>query len=116
MGEVALDGLRRGEQRRILVLACGSAPDVVHVGGLLSLARCHVVLNDLDDDARTRCREQLDACLPGQAIFVQGNVLAKLSTLTSEGPFDLVVAGGLFDYLTDRQVRIVLTAAKRKLL
>jgi len=35
---------------------------------------------------------------------IPGNVFRSLGKLTKEGPFDLIIAGGLFDYLPDKQL------------
>jgi extracellular factor (EF) 3-hydroxypalmitic acid methyl ester biosynthesis protein len=39
--------------------------------------------------------------------FIPGNVLRALPALAAQGPYDLVLAGGLFDYLPDRAARFV---------
>ena len=48
--------------------------------------------------------------------YVQANVVTGIDQLRGLGPFDLVVAGGLFDYLPDRAATILLRRAFGRLL
>jgi len=72
------------------------------------------VLVDADADALAFARERLDR-LDGRCTFVQGRVPRVLGKLRHEGPFDLIVAGGLFDYLPDRWAVGTLAAAREQL-
>jgi hypothetical protein len=47
--------------------------------------------------------------------FVQGRVPRALTRLRTSGPFDLVVAGGLFDYLPDAWAVSTLTLVRELL-
>src|SRR5262249_52731112 len=64
---------------------------------------CRLVLNDIDPDALEFARGQLGA-IGKRAEYVAGNVLRCGSRLADGGPYDLILCGGLFDYLTDRHV------------
>jgi extracellular factor (EF) 3-hydroxypalmitic acid methyl ester biosynthesis protein len=87
-----------GDGRRLLLIAAGTAPDLRRA----PLARLRrgdvVVLNDADPDALTAARGHLGSIAPHCA-WVGGNVLRALPGLASMGPYDLVLAGGLLDYL-----------------
>jgi extracellular factor (EF) 3-hydroxypalmitic acid methyl ester biosynthesis protein len=47
--------------------------------------------------------------------FIPGNVLRAIPALAAQGPYDLVLAGGLFDYLPDRVARFVIGKAMTRL-
>ncbi len=102
---------------RVLVMACGSAPDVRAARTLLRSAAATIVLNDADADALAFAREGLERTRPlARVECVEGNVLRGVRSFEKRGPFDLVMAGGLFDYLSDRQMAFVVSQALRRLL
>jgi extracellular factor (EF) 3-hydroxypalmitic acid methyl ester biosynthesis protein len=106
---------RTAPPARVLSIACGPSRDV---RALLPVAHaCHgeIWLNDADVDALAFSR----ACLDGSALqcrYLPGNVFRVHKALAASGPFDLVVAGGLFDYLNDRQAVHLLTTIRQTLL
>jgi len=103
------DTLSERPDARILVIACGTAPDLRLVPRPM-LARARVVLNDGDRDALECCKADVSAIVPGVTL-VEGNLFASLRRFKALGPFDLVLAGGLFDYLPDRAATTLLRAA-----
>lgn len=93
---------RSYEPARVLSIACGPSRDVRHLAPLAPAIHGEIWLNDGDLDALAYSRQQLE----GTALrchYVPGNVFRVYKALAAEGPFDLVLAGGLFDYLNDRQ-------------
>jgi extracellular factor (EF) 3-hydroxypalmitic acid methyl ester biosynthesis protein len=103
------------EHARILVLACGSAPDLRSLCPQLARTSASFVLADMDPAALALSRRLLDPFVP-RIQYVQANVVTGLDQLRGLGPFDLVVAGGLFDYLPDRAATILLRRAFGRLL
>lgn len=102
---------------RVLVMACGSAPDVRAARTLLRSAEAAIVLNDADADALAFARAGLERLRPlARVEYVDGNALRAARSFEKRGPFDLVMAGGLFDYLDDRQIAFVVSHAVRRLL
>ena len=62
-----------------------------------------LVLNDVDPDALQYAPTHLPAATRAQTAAAPGNVLRTAAHLAADhGPFDLVLAGGLFDYLEER--------------
>lgn len=100
---------------RILILAAGSSPDLRLAQSILSTQRFHVVLLDQDDDALAFGAERLPL-LRDRLTLVRRNVVRGLTDVKAHGPFDLVLAGGLFDYLPDRVASLVLRHAREHLL
>jgi hypothetical protein len=72
------------------------------------------VLCDSDPDALDFSRQALEP-LCRRCRFVRGMVPRVLGRVAADGPFDLVYAGGLFDYLPDRLATRTLAIAHRTL-
>ena len=85
----------------ILVLAAGSAPDVRDAAAFIGSRDCRLVLCDTDPDAVARSEQAL-ASLGGRLVTLEGDVVWCSDSIDENGPYDLVVAGGLFDYLDDK--------------
>ncbi len=47
---------------------------------------------------------------------IQGNALTSLKKVAALGPFDLVLCGGLFDYLSDKQIQFLIEKSNAWLL
>lgn len=86
---------------RILSIGCGGCRDLRLVANRASTGAAEFVLVDADDDALEFAAGRLST-LGGQCRYVGGRVPRVLRHVRQWGPFDLVVAGGLFDYLPDR--------------
>jgi hypothetical protein len=112
------DGIRdvmaRKADCRVLSLACGSSPDIRALVSSVT-PEASFVLCDGDPDALAFSRERLGA-LGRRCRFVQGMVPRVLGRVAGSGPFDLVFAGGLFDYLPDRLAVRTLDIARSKLM
>src|SRR5262245_37970206 len=103
-----------GRGARILSLACGSSPDLrsilPHVPDDAAFALCDSDPGALDFSA-AHLRPIADRCT-----FIRGLVPRVLRRAAAAGPFDLIVAGGLFDYLPDRAIARTLAECWTKLL
>ena len=93
------------ENAQILSIGCGGARDLRLIVNLLEKTSATFVLCDSDADALECARTNLGK-IADRCIFVQGSVPRVLNRL--KGNFDLVVAGGLFDYLPERWIELVL--------
>lgn len=89
----------RPRQSRILALACGGVPDFELIAPHLVDFAGEVWLNDSDHDALDHAANVLQS-IAAHCHFIRGN--AVLAARSFPGDFDLVLAGGLFDYLEDR--------------
>ena len=99
---------------RIASIGCGGCRDLSLIQDYIPPTHGRFVLVDADADALAFARERLDR-LEGRCTFVQGRVPRVIGKLRHEGPFDLIVAGGLFDYLPDRWAVGTLSAAREQL-
>lgn len=93
---------RHAAPARVLSIACGPSRDVRQLVPIAHAVHGEIVLNDGDPDAIALSRQHLDGT-PLRCHYLPGNVFRVHKALAAEGPYDLVLAGGLFDYLTDRQ-------------
>ncbi|MCB4757617.1 MAG: methyltransferase domain-containing protein [Elusimicrobia bacterium] len=100
---------------KILIMACGSSPDVRLITKLIRGQKFQLVLIDSDPDAIKFSIESLYE-IGSKCKFIEGNIFTKIGTLSKLGPFDLIVAGGLFDYLNDKQIKFLVQKSISKLL
>jgi extracellular factor (EF) 3-hydroxypalmitic acid methyl ester biosynthesis protein len=89
---------------RILVVASGGAIDAWQARADLERASATVVFNDIEDDALRLIRERFGASRVCQH-YVAGNMFRKRRELTRLGKFDLILCGGLFDYVDMRHIQ-----------
>jgi extracellular factor (EF) 3-hydroxypalmitic acid methyl ester biosynthesis protein len=105
--------MRRGPDARILVLAVGSAPDLRRVRWNLFGIPKKLVIADWDAAALTSAQ----SAMISHGIFCEkwvGDLVSVLKELRSEH-FDAIVAGGIFDYLTDRTGKFVIGRCRQML-
>ncbi|HWS72643.1 MAG TPA: class I SAM-dependent methyltransferase [Thermoanaerobaculia bacterium] len=95
---------------RILAIACGGAPDFREVLPLLKRRRVEIHLNDADPAAIAFAKAKLDD-IAGKCRWHEGNALELFRHWRRLPPFDLILAGGLFDYLKDRAATFLLHQA-----
>lgn len=101
--------------RRILLIASGGAADLREVDPDLLQPGDRIVLNDMDPGALAHARATLPARTAGHIGTVQGNALRKAPVLAETGPYDLVLAGGLFDYLDVRPAQALAKTVLQRL-
>jgi extracellular factor (EF) 3-hydroxypalmitic acid methyl ester biosynthesis protein len=101
------DAVLRNDCARILALACGGCPDFRRVLPLLRRSEAEIHLNDSDPEALAFASRQL-APVVDRCVFLPGNALKIARRLRGGAPFDLILAGGLFDYLPERHAGYLL--------
>ena len=107
--------LVRSPNARILSIACGGCLDWAPVLPSLKQFTGEIVLNDFEPAALQFAEHRLRPVTPKYRL-VPGNILRVAKRLASGGSFDLVLAGGLFDYLNDKAAVFLLSAITRDLL
>jgi len=98
--------LANPKQTRIASLACGSCPDLRSIAGQLPSLAGEIWLNDSDPAAIEFSASRLRA-VRERCHFRGGDVLSVARGLP-RGAFDLVLAGGLYDYLDARKATLLL--------
>jgi hypothetical protein len=93
-----LHNQNRGKSPKILVLAAGASPDLRYVMDLVAPLDFRVVINDSDPEAIEHSLRELSP-IGGKVVAFEGNAIRCADEIREQGPYDLVAAGGLFDYL-----------------
>jgi len=94
---------------RVLSIGCGGSRDLM----LLEpheLSQLEVVLTDLDGAALELSAARLGDRVR-KLVCIQGNALRSANRLSAAGPFDVIVVGGLLDYLPERAAQTLLKRA-----
>jgi hypothetical protein len=99
---------------RVLCIATGPAYDVRCIASSIPPGG-RVVLNDSDPNALDFAHAHLANVAPPIGL-VAGNILRVYRKALALGPYDLVVAGGLFDYLNDPQAEHLIHVVVHELL
>jgi extracellular factor (EF) 3-hydroxypalmitic acid methyl ester biosynthesis protein len=86
---------------RILSVGCGTSEDVFQSLPEAALATCHFTLVDIDSLALQYSIERLRP-IADKITLLEGNIYRIIKRLT--GSFDLIIIGGVFDYLEDKVI------------
>lgn len=94
----------------ILICACGSSYDLRLLENTFDLSTSStIVLNDLDQNALDFSFKKLSSKTKKQVILEHSNALTLIRNLNRKNKqFDLILFGGLFDYLSDKQIKFLL--------
>lgn len=103
----------RPGRSRILVLGSGSGLEVEGALDALAASEAEVLLVDQDPDALRVAARRL-AELGNRAASVAADVTVASARVRERGPFDLVIASGLFDALSDEEAHRVLELVVRE--
>jgi extracellular factor (EF) 3-hydroxypalmitic acid methyl ester biosynthesis protein len=107
--------ISRSRSARVLSLGCGGCLDWLPLLRSLSDFEGEIVLNDYDDAALDLAAHRLRSATT-QFRLAPGNVIRVVARLAQERPFDVIVAGGLFDYLADKWISHLLRVISERLL
>lgn len=109
-----LNVARHHPKARVMSLGCGSCPDIALILPDLDAGEAEFFLVDLDADALEFSRQRLQA-IASRCHFANTNIL-KSAAQFPETTFDLIIIGGVFDYLPDALiVKILRDLAAKKL-
>lgn len=89
-------------EARILSVAGGGSRHLQMVQHSIAGAGPRLWLNDVDSEALDYSRAHLPAA-DGRLETIPGNVFRSVRKLEGGAPFDLILLGGLFDYLNERR-------------
>lgn len=107
--------IHHGLKPRMLSLGYGGCRDLLPLMKALTQFEGELILNDIDPAALSFAGKRLS---PATTRFqpLRANVLSAIRILRHDKRFDLVVAGGLFDYIPDRLLTLVLETVYHQLL
>lgn len=112
--KIISDAITNNNDARIAVLACGSGIDLKLIENVIINSNCTIYIIDQDQNAidftSKRCREISHKFIP-----VTKDVVSVMKMLSHEQPLDLIVAGGLFDYLRDKSSIFIINRCYQKL-
>lgn len=100
-----LDKVLEIENPKVLSIGCGSSADLFNIQKILKDASIAITLFDMDEGALTCSAEKLDL-IRDKCTLIQGNLLRLVKQINEQ--FDLILIGGVFDYLTDKTIVAVL--------
>jgi len=87
-------------ERRIISIGSGGCRDLRLIEPALRTPHVRLVINDIDKDAIEYSKEHLKS-IWHKITPIHGVVYRKTREISKHAPFDLIVAGGLLDYLPD---------------
>jgi SAM-dependent methyltransferase len=106
--------MQASEPCRVLSIGCGSNPDLRSIADQTA-STATFVLCDADRNALDLSRRELFS-LGERCKYIRGMVPRVLRQVRAHGPFNVILAGGLFDYLSDRFIVRTLHESWRHLL
>ncbi|MBN1698385.1 MAG: class I SAM-dependent methyltransferase [Spirochaetales bacterium] len=89
---------------KILLISSGNSRGVTVISDCLKHLPCRLYLNDADEEALEFSKKNLSA-LNDRCQYIKGYFSVSIKSLMENGPYDLVIIGGLFDYLKDKHIR-----------
>lgn len=99
--KLILDTIRTKPDARILIIGCGGAFDLRLIQTAIKHTDVYFVLNDMDPNAIAYADSKL-IHLKGKYQFVEGNIIRRLQEIKSQGPYDLILLGGVLDYFPEK--------------
>lgn len=106
--QLILDTVLNGKMApKILVIGCGGCKDIYSVKNYIKKRNFHLYLNDNDKDALNFAKVQLTG-INKKCKYIEGPVIAKLKEFENYGPFDLIISGGLFDYIKNKVLKFLI--------
>lgn len=107
--------INRNNNAKILSIAAGPCIDIRNARNCIQKSSAMIMITDTDPDAIAFSKEKIDSMI-GKCSFLCGNPLKLVNKFRDLGPFDLILTGGLFDYLSEEKINLVLNYSFKYLL
>jgi len=106
-----LEKISSGQKNiQVLIFGCGSCFDLRSIQhGIKHYDNYQIILNDMDANALKFSKSKLDKAILARSKFINKNIISHVRELSrTKEQYDLVLFGGIFDYLSDKQISFVL--------
>ena len=110
--ELILKTVQQNPNAKILSIGCGTSEDIKLNIEAIKKTNAAITLLDADTDALKYSSMALQE-IKDQVKTVHGNIYKLIRTITEQ--YDLVIIGGVFDYLTDKVIIKILSSLKNNL-
>lgn len=104
--------LKANPAARIMSIGCGTSEDIRLNIPAIASTDTHFTIVDADSDAIQYSMQNL-ASIQKQVTAIRGNIYKIVRTLKES--YDLILIGGVFDYLNDKTIVSVLSSLKQNL-
>jgi extracellular factor (EF) 3-hydroxypalmitic acid methyl ester biosynthesis protein len=102
-----IESIDKNKSAKILSLAAAGCIDIRITVSHIKESSAQLVINDIDKDALGFYQDRLNE-IKNTCFYFNDNPISILKKVRSLGPFDLILIGGLFDYLSDKQIILIL--------
>lgn len=94
---------------KILIIGCGNGYDIRAVQNIIKRSKSEIYLNDIDINAIDFTKNKLDSSTLDHCYFIHENILKLVKNKQLINlKFDMIMFGGVFDYLSDKSVIFLL--------
>lgn len=112
-----INAIREKKDASILIAGCGSAADVRNIQHKIANDPFQIVFNDMDKDAIEFSKASLISQIIEKSRFENMNILKLVvNEIKNQEKYDLVLFGGVFDYLQDRTIIFLLENIYKEML
>lgn len=112
--KLILDTILSNDKTNILSIGCGSCLDVRSIQKHIQHKDFSLVLNDLDLDALEFSIKELQL-IKDKCTLVNENII-RSQKVRHLAPYDLIITGGVFDYLNDKTIKLLLRNFRENLM
>jgi extracellular factor (EF) 3-hydroxypalmitic acid methyl ester biosynthesis protein len=97
--------LDKNPTAKIISIGCGTSEDLFRSLSQIELSPCQITLVDIDEQALHYSKRRLES-ISSKLEIIHGNIYKVIRRLTSR--YDLILVGGVFDYLKDNVIAVIL--------
>ncbi len=109
------ESIQRNNKSKIAILACGGGIDLHLAQDIVGNSEAVVYVNDQDEEAIEYLLKTCDR-IRDKIIPVKCDILVATKKLSKIKEFDLVLAGGVFDYIDERKCNFIVRNVYNKML
>ncbi len=97
------------KRARILIVGCESGRNIRNIQNIIKSHDFNIIINDMDQNAISFIKENLNDDILTKCTFIPLNIIKLVKReMYNYEKFDLILLGGLFDYLNDKSIVCIL--------